>query len=30
LTVVGVAAGSTILKAKNGSKEVYAIVTVSA
>ena len=29
VTVTGVAAGSTILKAKNGSKEVYAIVTVT-
>jgi len=30
VTVTGVAAGSTILKAKNGSKEAYAIVNVSA
>lgn len=30
VTVTGVAAGSTILKAKNGSQEAYAIVTVSA
>lgn len=29
VTVTGVAAGSTILKAKNGSKEAYAIVTVT-
>lgn len=29
VTVTGVAAGSTILKAKNGSQEAYAIVTVS-
>ncbi len=29
VTVTGVSAGSTILKAKNGSKEVYAIVTVT-
>lgn len=30
VTVTGVAAGSTILKAKNGSKEAYAIVNVTA
>lgn len=30
VTVTGVAAGSTILKAKNGSQEAYAIVNVSA
>ena len=30
VTVTGVAAGSTILKAKNGNQEAYAIVTVSA
>ena len=29
VTVTGVAAGSTILKAKNGNQEAYAIVTVS-
>ena len=30
VTVTGVAPGQTILKAKNGNQEAYAIVTVSA